>query len=181
MALGCGCPMPIQLTWNDLLIQDIPEKDARVWLGYWSSLVQGRIAPVFMSKFGDWFLRRPDGSTDELSVIECTCQRVATTPEEFIQLVNTPDWEEEHLLSRQVAQLHERGIIPAQGLCYGFAPHPLWSGVIDLSHVQVMEIGVWQHLCAQTWRQRQSANSLTSPPSPTVHAARKSSTSQQVP
>ena len=61
--------MSLKLTWDDLLIQNLAEVDARTWLGYWSPWVTGRVAPVFMSKFGDWFLRRPDGGTDELSVI----------------------------------------------------------------------------------------------------------------
>jgi hypothetical protein len=52
-------------------------------------MVDGTVSPVFISKFGDWFLRRPDGRTDELSVIEGTYSPVAATPEEFSSLVNT--------------------------------------------------------------------------------------------
>lgn len=114
--------------------------------------VGGRIAPIFMSKFGDWFLRRPDGGTDELSVIEGTYSSVAFTPEEFTRLVNTQEWQEKHLLSFQVAQLHERGIIPAAGQCYAFTPHPAWVGRIDLERVMLMDIGVWQHICAQLFQ-----------------------------
>jgi hypothetical protein len=142
-------PMSHKLTWNDLLIQNISESDARVWLGYWSGKVTGKVVPVFMSKFGDWFLRRPDGGTDELSVIEGTYSSVATTPEEFSSLVNSQTWQEEHLLSFHVAQLHERSIIPQPGQCYAFAPHPALSGQIDISRVMLMDIGVWQHICAQ--------------------------------
>jgi hypothetical protein len=141
--------MPSKLTWDDLLIQSIPESEGRTWLGYWSGMVGGRVTPVFMSKFGDWFLRRPDGSTDELSVIEGTYSLVAWTPEEFTSLVNTQAWQEEHLLSFQVARLHERGIIPQPGQCYAFAPHPVFLGRIDIDRVMLMDIGVWQHICAQ--------------------------------
>jgi hypothetical protein len=141
--------IPTKLTWNDLLIQSIPESDARTWLGYWSGIVGGRVAPVFMSKFGDWFLRRPDGGTDELSVIEGTYSSVASTPAEFESLVNSQAWQEQHLLSFQVGQLHERGIIPQAGQCYAFAPHPALLGRIDIERVLLMDIGVWQHVCAQ--------------------------------
>jgi hypothetical protein len=141
--------MPSKLTWDDLLIQNISPADGRTWLGYWSSLVGGRVAPVFMSKFGDWFLRRPDGGTDELSVIEGTYAPVASTPEDFNALVNTQAWQEEHLLSFQVAQLHERGIVPGAGQCYAFAPHPAFLGRIDVDRVTLMDIAVWQHICAQ--------------------------------
>jgi|SRR6185369_10371755 len=146
--------MPLQLTWDDLLIQNIGEPDTRTWLGYWSDRVNGNIAPVFMSKFGDWFLRRPNGSTDKLSVIEGTDSTIATTPEELSALVNTPPWQEEDLLSLQVRQLHDRGMIPNQGQCYAFAPHPVWSGRIDVEHVLAMDIGVWQHICAETFNQQ---------------------------
>jgi hypothetical protein len=141
--------MPLKLTWDDLLIQSFPESDARTWLGYWSGIAGGRVAPVFMSKFGDWFLRRSDGGTDELSVIEGTYSKVASTPEEFASLVNTQAWQEQHLLSLQVAQLHERGLIPGPGQCYAFTPHPALLSRIDVDKVMLMDIGVWQHICAQ--------------------------------
>jgi len=102
-----------------------------------------------MSKFGDWFLRHPNGATSELSVIEGTVRQVASTPEEFDTFVNQRGWQEEHLLSLFVFALHERNIIPSQGECYGFAPHPALSGKIDLEHVVVTKIGPWQAICAQ--------------------------------
>lgn len=141
--------MTPKLTWDDLLIQGIPESDTVKWLGYWSGIVSGKVAPVFMSKFGDWFLRRPDGGTDELSVIEGTYLSVASTPEAFASLVNTQKWQERHLLSFQVAQLHERRLIPGPGQCYAFAPHPALLNRIDVDKVMLMDIGVWQHICAQ--------------------------------
>ena len=145
--------MPLKLAWDDLLIQKLSESDVRTWLGYWPGRVTGRVAPVFMSKFGDWFLRRPDGGTDELSVIEGTYSSVASTPEEFSALVNSREWQEHHLLSLQISQLHERGIIPPAGQCYGFAPHPALIGRIDVERVMLFDIGVWQNICAQVFTQ----------------------------
>jgi len=148
--------MPLKLTWDDLLIQELSESDVHTWLGYWPGRVTGRVAPIFMSKFGDWFLRRPDGGTDELSVIEGKYSSVASTPEEFTSLVNSQAWQEKHLISFQVAQLHERGIIPQVGQCYGFAPHPALTGRIDIERAMIFDIGVWQHICAQTFVQSAS-------------------------
>ncbi len=139
----------MKLTWDDLLIQDIAPEECFRCLEMWAPLIQGQVAPLFMSKFGDWFLRRPDGSTDELSVLEGTYQSIASTPEEFSSLVNTITWQEVHLLSYQVWQLHERGIIPQHGQCYAFAPHPVLTGQIDIDQVMLMDIYVWQHICAQ--------------------------------
>src|ERR1041385_1777642 len=101
----------MKLTWDDLTIQSISPEDAQTWIAPWSHLLTGQFAPVFMSMFGDWFLRRPDGSTDELSVIEGTLQRVAATPEEFVATVNRIEWQEQHLLSFQIgrASCRERG------------------------------------------------------------------------
>jgi hypothetical protein len=148
--------MTLKLTWDDLLIQRLSESDVRTWLGYWPRRVTGRIAPVFMSMFGDWFLRRPDGGTHALSVIEGTYSAVASTPEELASLLNTPAWQEEHLLSFQVLQLHERGVIPRLGQCYGFAPHPTLTGRIDIDTVVLMSIGVWQRICAQHFNSQPS-------------------------
>jgi hypothetical protein len=66
--------------------------------------------------------------------------------------VNTNEWQERHLLSFQVAQLHERGIIPGAGQCYAFIPHPALLGRIDVERVMLMDIGVWQHICAQQFQ-----------------------------
>ena len=150
--------MSIKLTWDDLLIQNFTESDVSTWLGNWkgSGRITGRVAPIFLSKFGDWFLRRPDGGTDEFSVIEGTYSQIASTPEEFAALVNTQAWQEQHLLSLLVAQLHERGIIPPAGQCYALAPHPILLGRIDISRAMLMDINVWQSICSQTFAQLES-------------------------
>jgi hypothetical protein len=149
--------MSHKLTGDGLLIQNLDEADVRKWLGYWSGWLTGDVQFVAMSKFGDWFLRRRDGSTDELSVIEGTYATVAETPDKFTHALNTPNWQEEHLLSQHVLALHERGIVPAAGECYGFAPHPVWTGKIDLDHATVMPIGAWQSICAQTLNRQRPA------------------------
>lgn len=89
--------MTIQLGWNDLLIRNLAPHQCKRSLAHWSGLITGRVVPLYMSKFGDWFLRRPDGSTSELSVIEGTYSKIASTPDEFTALVNSPEWREDHL------------------------------------------------------------------------------------
>lgn len=142
-----------KLTWNDLLITDVSPSDARTWLEPWSCFVHGQVSPVFLSKFGDWFLRRPDGSTDKLSILEGTFTRVAESPEEFAACVNSVEWQEIHLLSYQVFQLHEKGLIPGEGQCYALAPPPFLSGSIDIEHASIMSLGLWQSICAQAYFQ----------------------------
>jgi hypothetical protein len=148
--------MSLKLTWDDLLVQNFTESDVQAWLGNWPGRITGRVAPVFLSKFGDWFLRRPDGSTDEFSVIEGTYSRIASTPEEFSALVNKEEWQRQHLLSLLVAQLHERGVIPPAGKCYALVPHPVLLGRIDINRVILMDINVWQSICSQLFNQLES-------------------------
>jgi hypothetical protein len=138
-----------KLTWDDLLIQNISAENARAWIAEWESLVSGRFHPVFMSRFGDWFLRRPDGTTELLDVLEGTLTTIADTPAAFDELVNDPKWQEDHLLSWLVYQLHEDGKAPSDNECYGFVPHPALGGPIDRRNVVVLDIIVWQTICSQ--------------------------------
>jgi hypothetical protein len=141
----------MQLTWDDLIIQDISPDLTQTWIAPWAHLITGQFTPIFMSKFGDWFLRRPDGSTDELSILEGTLQQIASTPAEFSESVNTVEWQEDRLLSFHVAHLHERGLIPGVDECYGFAPHPISIGHIDFNSARIMSIQVWQYIAAQSF------------------------------
>ncbi|HYE74906.1 MAG TPA: T6SS immunity protein Tdi1 domain-containing protein [Blastocatellia bacterium] len=147
--------MALKLTWDDLLIQNFPKDKAASWISEWAPLISGTFYPVFMSKFGDWFLRRPDGTIELLDVLEGTLQTIARTESEFVARVNNVQWQEEYLLSWLVYQLHEDGKIPAEGECYGFAPHPTFGGQLNRQNVMVLEIGVWQSICSQTFYPRQ--------------------------
>lgn len=147
--------MTIQLTWDDLLIQNIAADDAVNWIAEWPALVSGQFHPVFMSKFGDWFLRRPDGTTELLDVLEGTLATIAHTSAEFDASVNNIEWQEEYLRSWLVYELHEDGKIPPDGQCYGFAPHPRVGGQIDRRTVMLLDIVVWQTICSQTLFPRQ--------------------------
>ena len=144
--------MSIKLTWDDLLIQNLPPVEVRTWLAEWTWLVSGDVSPVFMTKFGSWFLRRRDGSIEFLNVLEGTLTTVATSEQEFLAMVNRQDWQEENLLSLMIFHLHEEGKIPGPTECYAFAPHPLLTGKIAQDQVMILGIHVWQSICSQTCR-----------------------------
>ena len=146
----------IRLTWSDLLIQDISPEDFRRWISHWAGVVGGRLAPAFMSKFGMWFLRRPEGHVEMLDVFTGGIERIADTYEAFIAEVNEQSWQEVYLLSELVYQLHGEGKVPSLGQCYALAPHPALGGPnpmlgqsVDSQFVMVMDIDVWQSLCVQ--------------------------------
>jgi hypothetical protein len=149
----------VRLTWADLLIEDISAEQFQRWLGEWSAFVGGTVAPAFLSKFGTWFLRRPEGAVEILDVFTGNVERLAETYDEFIAQVNQVWWQEVYLLSKLVYQLHQAGKVPAPGQCYALAPHPalggpnpLRDGPVDVRCVMLMDIGLWQSLCAQAVR-----------------------------
>jgi hypothetical protein len=145
--------MSLKLTWADLIIEDIEREYALNCLREWAWLVSGQFAPVFLSKFGDWYLRRPDGTTHKLDVLSGTFTVIADSPEEFRARVNTQEWQEEHLLSRLVYELHQHGKVPGPGQCFAVAPHPIFGGRLEPSFVMILDINVWQSLCRQSLQQ----------------------------
>ena len=145
-----------RLTWADLLIDDITPDQFRDWIAPWTRVVGGTVAPAFLSKFGVWFLRRPAGAVEMLDVFSGHMQQVADDYEAFVREVNEQWWQEVYLLSELVYQLHEAGKVPGPGQCYALAPHPALGGpnpangeAVDPQFVQVMDVVVWQSLCAQ--------------------------------
>jgi len=151
--------MTTKLTWDDLLIEDISNADFAFWMHNWSGVISGRVAPVFLNKFGVWFLRRPEGGVDMLDVFTGQVERVAHSYEAFWADVNDGPWQEIYLLSKHVYALHEAGKIPGPGECYALVPHPALGGSnplagdpIDQRLVMIMPIGAWQQICGQVLR-----------------------------
>jgi len=145
------------LTWDDLIIENITPDQFRRWIEPWSGVVTGQIAPSLMSRFGTWFLRRPEGYVDMLDVFTGAVERIADTYEGFIADVNRQQWQEDYLLSRLVLCLHEADMIPGPAECYALVPHPAFGGpnpfngdVVDPQFVMVMLVFVWQSVCAQS-------------------------------
>jgi hypothetical protein len=146
-----------RLTWDDLLVQDITPEQFRDWLSPWAGVVTGRVAPVFMSKFGSWFLLRPEGHVEMLDVFTGQVARMADGYDDFMPQVNEQRWHETYLFSELVFQLHQAGKVPGPAQCYALAPHPALGGpspargdTIDLKFVMIADVSVWQSICAQS-------------------------------
>jgi hypothetical protein len=75
---------------------------------------------------------------------------VADTFGDFSRLMNTREWQEQHLLTQGVALLVGRGISRGAGQFYGFAPHPALAGKIDWARVMPLDAVVWHSICAHT-------------------------------
>ena len=147
----------MKLTWDDLLIQDLAEEDQATLLPPWSFLLQGRVSPIFLSKFGSWFLRRPTGEVDVLDVLQGEVRTVAASYESFVKNVNAREWQEENLFSLLVYELHGASKVAKGRECYALVPHPALGGPnpargdsVDPERVIVMGMRVWQSICRQT-------------------------------
>lgn len=137
-----------QLEWTDLFV-DAWDLDLRI-VEPWRGLIHGPIHPIGMSMFGDVYFARTDGRVCRIDVLEGGVVPIAGSSDEFCQLMNTPAWAGDALLVDGVALLHSRGIVPAAGECYAFAPHPVFTGSINWDHVMTMSAVAWHSICAQS-------------------------------
>ena len=154
------------LTWDDLIIQQITQQEFQQWIDPWIGVISGQVAPVFLNKFGAWFLQNSKGHVEMLNVFTGTVHRMANTYEDFVAEVNLQWWQEAYLLSNLVLQLHEAGKVPGPGQCYALAPHPILGGLnplngdaIDPRFVQLLDIYVWQDICSQSVSESQRGRS----------------------
>lgn len=137
------------LTWNDLFV-DATDLDFERLLAEWPGLITEEIRPLGASVFGDLFFERRAGEVDKLDVLEGGLHCIANSFQEFSEFMNSPEWQEQHLLSQGVALLKEKGLSRAPGQFFGFVPHPEFTGKIDWSKVMPLDAVVWNSICAQT-------------------------------
>lgn len=109
---------------------------------------------MFLNRFGCWFLRRPDGSTDFLDVLSGGLETVAQTPEEFAANMNHQPWQEAYLLTEVIYQLSQLGIKAEGSQCLALVPHPRLGGknpyenpALGVTDVMLMDVGLWQGIC----------------------------------
>lgn len=146
--LGASATVSTKLTWDDLLIE-AHDLDADVLEHGWAWLVKGQFSAIAASKFGDWFLLRPNGAVEMLDAIEGTLEQVASSHAEFKELINTQEKQEKWLLSEFVFTLHENDVIPARGECYSFKLPLILGGNAELKNVEVCDFRLWVSICGQ--------------------------------
>jgi hypothetical protein len=138
-----------QLTWNDLFV-DASLLNFNALLSEWRGLEVGEIRPIGASAFGDLFFERRSGEVMKLDVLKGGVHPIAPNFQKFEELMNCPEWQEQHLLSPGVALLKENGVSRGLSQFFGFAPHPSFLGKIDWSGVIPLNAFVWNSICAQT-------------------------------
>ena len=146
-------PDDIKLTWDDLIVDHVTPDEAAAWLAEWEWLRLGRIAPIFLSRFGNWFFHRPDGSIHMLEITEASTEQIAPDFGSFQAAVNTQEWQEQYLYSALVLRYRREGIVALDRQVIGFAPHPAFVDSLDKCKPMVFDMIVWQSICGQTLRQ----------------------------
>jgi len=144
--------MASKLTWDDLLIE-APDLDSGILAQGWSWLVKGEFRAIAASKFGDWFLERPNGAIQMLDAVEGTLKEVASSYSEFQELINTREKQEEWLLSELVFTLHEKNVVPSRGECYSFKLPLVLGGKAESDNVEVCDFRLWVSICGQIHEQ----------------------------
>src|SRR5215469_15011475 len=146
-------PTEIKFTWADLIVDHITSDEATAWLADWQWLGLGHIAPIFLSRFGNWFFRRTDDSIHMLEIAEATVEQVAPDFSSFQAAMNTQEWQEQYLYSALVMKYRRQGVVALGRQAIGFSPHPALVDSLDKCKAMVLDMVVWQRICGQTMRQ----------------------------
>jgi hypothetical protein len=142
----------LKLTWDDLIVENVTPTEAANWLADWEWFLDGQIAPIFLSRFGNWFYHRPDGSVEHFDVLEARVERIADDFPQFQRLVNTREWQEQYLYSALVLKYRREGIVARDRDAIAFTPHPAQVESLDTCKVIVMTMNVLQSIYGQTMR-----------------------------
>jgi Domain of unknown function (DUF1851) len=136
------------IDWSRLLIRtDRP--DTLEMLGYWEWLIGRDMQPLVMTKFGDWFLADPQGHVHYLDLLEGACKQVADSVTEFEQLMAQRDQLMNWFVLPWCYRLHDEGLVPGDGQCFGFKVPPKLGAPVDLSNVEVANLKGYQFWMAE--------------------------------
>ena len=128
---------------NELTIST-DEFDAPRLLSHWAWRVPQHLQPLFLSKFGDWFLRDTEDRIQMLDLVAGELKQVADSRAEFEALLELEDYQREWLMSHLVEQLRQSGMAPARGQCYAFRTPLMLGGQLSPSNVVVWELAAYQ-------------------------------------
>lgn len=152
------------LPWTSLVIDDLTPSTRRAWFEPWVELV-GPATPIFLSKFGWWFLQRPAGHIDVYDVFTGKAERIAEDAEAFARDSTQFWWHETFLLSHLVRELVAAGKTTQPDECYA-VPHPALGGVnpaeldqFDVETVRVVPVQEWLETCLQALRRTNARRS----------------------
>jgi hypothetical protein len=142
----------MRLGWNELTV-DFQTHDAADLLGDWGGLVGDQMKLLLVSSVGDMFLADGRDIVFWLDTGAGTLQQVASSPEEFRQLMQQPEHANKWFIPQLVGDLMMRGVRLARGQCYSYKIPPVLGGSIAPDNFAPTDLSVHFSILGQIHRQ----------------------------
>ena len=120
------------------------EFDAPRLLAHWSWRVPQHLRPLFLSTFGDWFLRDADDHVHMFDLVASQLRQVADSQVEFEALLELEEYRREWLMSHLVEQLRQLGVTRPRGQCYAFLRPPILGGELSANNIYLLDLALYQ-------------------------------------
>jgi hypothetical protein len=134
---------------NPLFISSPSDADIARAVKLWPELSGKRVRPLLVTAFGDIYVETEVGEVLVASPIELTCERIAPSVQELEKLFSDQGWAEEQLITELALLAKERGKIRAAHQVYAVAPHPCFTGKLQVENLTTMDLHIWHHICSQ--------------------------------
>jgi Domain of unknown function (DUF1851) len=127
--------------------------DWQALLGEWAGLLPDEFNFWMATRFGDLIVICNDGSIGFFNVGNLTFEKVAASPDEFAERMNTERNAQFTFMSSLVESCVGRGMVPGPGQCYAFKIPPFLGGQYEMSNMYVADIAEYHGFLADLWRQ----------------------------
>jgi hypothetical protein len=118
-------------------------------LAMWPEVAGRRIRPLFISAFGDIYVEASEGDIFVASPLNLSCNRIASSVQEFEALFLDGAWASENLRTELALLADERGVVRAPHQVFAVAPHPCLAGRINIKGLMPMDLKIWHHVSLQ--------------------------------
>jgi hypothetical protein len=144
--------MPMQITWNELTVS--PDGvDLDGLLSEWRWLADESYRVVVITSLGDLFLRREDGPIFWLNTCDGTLTEVASSAEEFKQLMGRPEHANEWFVPQLVGDILTAGKGLGPGECFGYKVPPVLGGELAPDNFEPTDLQVHFGILGQIHKQ----------------------------
>jgi len=123
---------------------ELAEFDVPRLLAHWAWCIPQHYTPLFLSLFGDWFLRDGEGQVYTFDLVAGELKKIADSEIEFTALLETEEYQREWLMSQLAVAVEQRGLRRARGQCYAFQTPPMLGGQLSPDNVVVWDLAAYQ-------------------------------------
>lgn len=139
------------------LVRVITAAEAEPLLAEWRWLVPRTLAPLFITRFGDWIFGAPDGSIWSLDMLEGQLRVLAPSGAEYNARKRDPAWLDRELLAGWYDIAVGNGILAGDDECIGWAVAPIVGGKLEKTNLKTYSLGAYQTVMAQLHRRLRGA------------------------